>query len=334
MSRTVRDLISSALTSAGAIAVGETASDAEATDAVNELNNIIESFNLDEYYPYSNTNHNLPNPTSNISIGNEIYQESGLNTLEMGSTITLSNDITQLSDIPTFIDSVLYELGIKYLVSNSIGNTGTISNPTTGAEYVLSNGAPFSWNGIPFNAGDEVVFINSDYNLDNISPIYVYADIISESPDRLIAVNILRNNAFQPLQYISPNSFYNAHKNNSLTEPAYYTYERNYPNTDITIYPNNTQYPVQVTAQIVKSTYDINDDLELPGGYYPALQYELATILALNYGNIELIPGLEVIAKKRLAAVKRLNNKGRRLKISGAPGRGRGYDIYSNTGGY
>jgi|10_taG_2_1085330.scaffolds.fasta_scaffold54548_2 hypothetical protein len=334
MSRTVRDLISSALTSAGAIAVGESASDAEAQDAVNELNNIIESFNLDEYYPYSNAHYDIPQPTSEISIGNEIYQETGLNTIEIYSTITLSNDITQLSDIPTFIDSVLTENGIKYSVSNSIANTGTILNPITGAEYVISNGIPFSWNSIDFNAGDIVQFINSDYILDNLSPIYYYADIIAESPDRLIAVNILRNNALQPLRYIEPNSFYNAHRNQSLTEPAYYTYERNYPNTDITIYPTNSQYPIQITSQIVKSTYDINDDLELPGGYYPALQYELATILALNYGNLELVPGLEVIAKKRLAAVKRLNNKGRMLKPTGAPGRGRSYDIYTNTGGY
>jgi len=56
---------------------------------------------------------------------------------------------------------------------------------------------------------------------------------------------------------------------------------------------------------------------------------ELAAVLASIYGNLEMVPQLEKMAKERIARVKRLNNRPRLLGHDGTPIGNQDWDIRS-----
>jgi hypothetical protein len=109
--------------------------------------------------------------------------------------------------------------------------------------------------------------------------------------------------------------------------PAYYTYHTTFPIGEIEIFPAIDAYSFFITVQDVIQEYTLNDTINLPNGYYPALQYELASVLASIYGNMEMVPQLEKMAKERIARVKRLNNRPRLLSHDGAIVGNQGWDI-------
>jgi hypothetical protein len=113
--------------------------------------------------------------------------------------------------------------------------------------------------------------------------------------------------------------------------PLYYSIVPGAENTTVRLYPANEAYPITLTAQTVVAEYGLNDAIQLPAGYYPALQSELSVYLAQYYSNYDALPKLTEMATKALGRVKRLNNHPRRLKVSGAPGKRTRYNIYSGT---
>ena len=99
----------------------------------------------------------------------------------------------------------------------------------------------------------------------------------------------------------------------------------------IGILPAETGLTYRVDSQSVVQAKTLNDTIDLPMGYYPALQYELASVLAAVYGNAEMVPQLEKMARERVARVKRLNNKPRQL-VGDYGQTARSWDI--RTGGF
>lgn len=239
MPKTARDLIQAAAKTAGVIDSIESLESEEASHALDELNNIIEGWDIDALFPYVNEEYNATPPT-----------------LEPGK--------------------------IK------------IGPATEGS-----------------------------------------VDIDAPRPNRVIAVAINKSGRYYPLTEVSPNDMANSNFRNVGAStggvPVYYTVHTTYPIMEIEIFPAVDAFPYIITTQNVVQAKTLNDFIDLPSGYYPALQYELASVLAAIYGNLEVVPQLEKMAKERIARVKRLNNKPRKLTHDGTP-IGSGYwDIYTDN---
>jgi len=238
--KTARDLIQQAAKKAGVIEAIEALESLEASDALQELNDIIDGWNIDALFPYVNEEYTVSTPT-----------------LEPGK--------------------------IK------------IGPATEGS-----------------------------------------VDVDAARPNRVISVAINKDGRYFPLDYVAPNDVATSNFRNASAMtggiPIYYTVHTTYPIAEIEIFPATDAFPFFITSQNVVSAKTLNDTISLPAGYYPALVAELAVILAADYGNMEMIPQLEKTAKERLARVKRLNNRSRRMSHDGTP-RGSGYwdittDVY------
>lgn len=156
-------------------------------------------------------------------------------------------------------------------------------------------------------------------------------DVNTVRPNRIIAVAIEENGEYVPLDYISENDFVLKAKSTTNTgSPKFYTTHSDFPNFSIELYPKVTPSNTVITYQYVQTAYGLNDEITLPDGYYPALQYELAATLALIYGNVEMVPMLEKKAMEKMTRIKRLNNKTRTMKIRGSVGMGGSYNIYTD----
>lgn len=237
--KTARDLIQQAAKKAGVIDAIEALESLEASDALQELNDIIDGWNIDALFPYVNEEYNVPNPT-----------------LEPGKV--------------------------------------KIGPATEGS-----------------------------------------VDVDAARPNRVISVAINKSGRYYPLEYVSPADAATSNFRNTGAYvggiPIYYTVHTTFPIAEIEIFPAVDAFPYIITTQNVVSAKTLNDTIDLPAGYYPALVAELAVVLAGDYGNMEMIPLLQDRAAKTLARLKRLNNKPRRLSHDGTP-RGSGYwDITSDN---
>lgn len=235
---TARDLVQRAAISAGVVESVDNLSNEDAVSALNELNNIVEIWNLDSLFPNTNLEY-------------------------------------------TFTPPALTSGEIK------IG-------PTTGS-----------------------------------------VDIEAPRPNRVVAVATLRDGRYYALNYISPDDVATSNVRNALNQGVYsdyYSVYMDYPDITIKLYPYSDSDSYLITTQGVVPTFTLNDNINLPSGYFPALQYELASVLALNFGNVEMLPLLEKRALECISRVKRLNNKTRLLSQNGTPGRGATeFDIRSGT---
>lgn len=213
---TARDLITQAAKAAGVIDAIESLGSEESSHALNELNNILETWNLDSLFPY-----------------------------------------TQLE---------------------------------------VSNASPLITEG-------EIL----------IGPTTGSVDIETPRPNRVIGVAVLKDGRYCPLKEITEADAATGHYRNMQGSATYYAVFPTYPDMTIKLFPVETGLTYLVSSQVVVQAKTLNDQLNLPMGYAPALQYELASVLAALYGNAEVVPQLEKMAKERLARVKRLNNKPRHL---------------------
>ena len=151
-------------------------------------------------------------------------------------------------------------------------------------------------------------------------------------PNRIDSFSIKYGGAYVPLRSESPRAFDNESR---LTQfgsiPSTYIYRTDYPNGTIQIYPiPNSNYEFIMTSDFKNLDYGLNDDILLPSGYYPMLQYNLAKLLLIHYPNPEKYAIVDTTATDMLAKIKRLNNKAGKLKddYSGSNGK---YDIYSDS---
>lgn len=158
------------------------------------------------------------------------------------------------------------------------------------------------------------------------------ADIVATRPNRITAVAATIGGQYTPLIFIDEATLWNSTIQNIKNGggPIYYTLIAGAENSVIKFYPTSSTYPITLTSQTVISNYTLNDEIQLPQGYYPALQAEMSVYLAQFYSNAEVLPGLEKMAVRALARIKRLNLKPRLLQTKGAPGNAaRGFNIQS-----
>jgi hypothetical protein len=231
---TARDLITDAALTAGIVGATESLEAQETSHALNELNNILESWDLDELFPYTKTI----------------------------STLTLA--------------------------------AGESS-------FTMGQG--------------------------------VGADIDTRRPNRIKSVAVLIGTTFFPLRFVQVDSYDNSAKiTSSGGIPQFYTVRTDFPDITIELYPNTSgPYDIEVTSEVSLAPVTLNDNIALPVGYYPALQYKLAEDLCLHYGIPEKYAVVAKKATEFMSRVQRINNIAPELSMRGAPTRSFNYDINSDS---
>ena len=213
--RTARNLVTDALRTAGAIDAIETPSAEETAHALNELNNMVAQFDLDNLVPYS-----------------------------------------------------------------QVVTTGTL----TSAKALYSNGEG--------------------------------ADIDIVRPNEIVTFAIDVGSVYRPLQKFTPV----AYDNESLSVgegglPSIYTYRTSFPNGTLEVHPKPmSDYPYKMTTRFKSVDYGLNDQIQLPSGYYPMYQYNLAKLLLIHYPNPEKFAIVAQEADTMLSRIKRQNNKVNKMK--------------------
>lgn len=336
MARTARDLITAAAQSAGIIDSIESLQSEEAVHALAELNNIVETWNLDAYYPYTNVNYDVLSYLEDgfISIGKNKVLNAGPQTFNnTGSFNPLRYDITANGDTLSFTD-VNFTSGAElyYIPGTSTITTGTFLDAVSGNTFDVIGGVVANLTGNILANSELSYSTASQLAINTPEGIFTRVDIFAERPNRIIAVLAEINTLLRPLVFVSHNQFDNSFKSTvEQNRPYYFTYNSDYPISKIELYPISTGYKSQVSYQIVQSEFTLNDDINLPDGYYPALQYELAHVLAVHYGNFDVVAVLEKMAIERLARVKRLNNKTPILSKRGTPRSSYRYNVSTDT---
>lgn len=98
-------------------------------------------------------------------------------------------------------------------------------------------------------------------------------------------------------------------KTSSASFPSEYYIERTWPNHTVNVWPvpsENGQVAVYFNESISEFT-DLDDEIDLPHGYRQALRYNLALLLAAEYGR-PLDPSIVEIARSTKVTIKRANN--------------------------
>ena len=159
------------------------------------------------------------------------------------------------------------------------------------------------------------------------------ADIDIARPNDILTFSIDYSGVYTPLNKETPKAFDDESRIISYAStPSTFVYRTDFPNGTLEIYPTPSKdYSFVMTSKFKNLDFGLNDQILLPSGYYPLLQYNLAKLLLIHYPNPEKYAMVAGEAMEMLARVKRLNNKSGKLKNDfGGNGGGRG-DIYSDT---
>lgn len=131
------------------------------------------------------------------------------------------------------------------------------------------------------------------------------ADLEHERPNRIVSCSVLIDGSFLNIQEVTIDQFYDKYKVSESGYPAVFSYESNYPFGSLLFSPIPNGYTIEVRYQYKNTELGLDDEIELPAGYYGTLQYQLASIFCIHYGIQK--PSIDIEAKKRLARIKRLN---------------------------
>jgi hypothetical protein len=159
------------------------------------------------------------------------------------------------------------------------------------------------------------------------------ADVDIARPNDILTFSIDYSGIYTPLNKETPRAFDDESRIITYAStPSTFVYRTDFPNGTLEIYPTpNKDYNFVMTSKFKNLDFGLNDEILLPSGYYPLLQYNLAKLLLIHYPNPEKYAMVAGEAMEMLARVKRLNNKSGKLKNDfGGNGGGRG-DIYSDT---
>ena len=163
--------------------------------------------------------------------------------------------------------------------------------------------------------------------------IGVGADIDIARPNDVVSFSIEYGGAYSPLTKESSRAFDNESRMNTSygSIPSTYIYRTDFPNGTLEIYPSpSSDFSFIMTSKFKNLDYGLNDEILLPSGYYPLLQYNLAKLLLIHYPNPEKYALVAETANEMLARVKRLNNQAGKLKNDFGGSRGK-YDIISDS---
>lgn len=353
MARTARDLCQDAARTAGIIDAIEALESQEAAHALLELNNLLSQWDLDGLFPYTKVISNFTVPevpvtsasgpteygSTIFTVGREIVINPGLadiGAVPLNITYTgLTEEINGSSTVVRLNNSI-----VKFLDDDSeayfIPNESVIYNGiyvyddgTILGQVEIANGAVQSFAGNPIPAGSTLTYSGGGTSTIDANGVFKYTDVFIKRPNIVKSLAQDIGSSLQPLKYVDPDSWdLSSATVNALGYAAYYTVRTDFPFLKVEYYPA-TSGKFKMTSEITTGDYLLDDEIELPSGYYAAIQYGLAEVLALHYG-IENYPLIQQKAKEYLARVKKINQKSVQLATTGRP-RGYYYDINSDT---
>lgn len=157
------------------------------------------------------------------------------------------------------------------------------------------------------------------------------SDIQIRRPNIITSVSYILGNVEYPLVYVSQDDYDQSEKSNTdIGYPIYYTTRTENTELVIEMYPRKSgSLDVVVTGENSLGEWTLDTEIVLPDGYYPFLEYRLAEILALRYGNVSY-EMIKAQAQEYENKVKRINNKGRKVSKRGSIQSAGKYDIYSD----
>ena len=333
---TVRNLITNAARTAGIIGVVEDLNSNEAVQALTELNNLMEHLQLQSYYPQNNVTNSVTGVASSFTIGRDEINTNGEYTdyLTAGTISGLREAITTSGapasvyfDTPTITlanGDTYYCDGSLRLYNGAVDNVDSVRTDSVGA------GVSFTGPTIPIST----VLNITTCQFVVTGTFYKIGDVYADRPNRVIALTQQEGSNTRPLTFIPEDNWDSAYKTNaSISHPRYFTTRGTFPFMTVEVYPAASGATFNVITQIVQGDFELNDEIELPMGYKPLIQYKLAIILAEDYGYNAKAGLLGTRAKKMEGDLKKLNNQGTLMSNSGSPGRGENYNFNSDTFG-
>jgi len=333
MAKSARQLIQDAGVTAGITDIFATFEPNEISSLLRQLNHIVEEFNTEEYFPVTKKSYTVDSITdSNITIGINQLNNAGVSNTYISGTITgLINTVNSVGTIPTFQDAVItLDTGEEILVPGiSTMNAGILVGSDGGIYSNVPPGPSFT---APDITPDQTLSI-STFNLNTLEGTFTNVDILAERPNIIESVAYLTDNRYVPLNIIDIDTYDNSVRltQQTSTYPSYASYRTDYPIGTIELYPMSNTSTFNITVQDQLGPYEINDELNLPNGYIPALEYELAVRAAIINGYLDKVQLLKKLATDAKKKVKRLHAKPRLLNSGSAINNRGKYDIYTNS---
>jgi hypothetical protein len=339
-SKTARDLVTRAARSAGIIEPQETLEANEASQAVDEMNGILSFWDNEALVPYTET---LTDFTLNgltgrtFTVGKHLEQDPGETSNLVSGTITgLSNTITGVGTVPAFSDAVMtLDNGDKFIIPSS--STLTLGKVSTDPTFTVSvyDATLSSFVGPDITAGETLYF--SNMTLTTTEGVFLYADVFIKRPNKII--NLAQGGAGQlyPMEYVDPISadsgrlqYLSDAGGITLGLGNKYTVRTDYPLMTIEVFSSiNADY--RLSNEVVMGEYNLNDVINLPNGFFIALQYAVSEILASQYGGPKL-QEMARLALKYLNGIKRAQVNPQILSTRGAVrGSNRRYNVRNNS---
>ena len=298
-STTALDLITGALRNINALESGETPTAQDGNDALQVLNDLLESWSIEKLFIFSSTeNRFVFNPGQyQYTIGN---YEAGLftGTLAANSNVISSVTVPANLVVGSMVTDVQAALPANTKVTAIGSNTLTLNN---NALFAVSKPENFTYT-IP---GDIA------YDSTTGNPI-VLPVRITNAFTRITVGN--GDPMIQGLDYqirIIPRDKYTALGLKGIAGPwpTDLYYDRTYPLGNLYFYPNPSMAGElhYWTDTILGDLSDINSPFNLPQGYARAIKTNLAIELAAEYGKA-VSPTLAMRAKESKQMIKSLNS--------------------------
>lgn len=155
--------------------------------------------------------------------------------------------------------------------------------------------------------------------------------VVTLEPTDVVSVQRDEGGIYVPLQEIALRDFYDqANFRTNTAVPSAYTFSRGASGYKIVLLdPPDSDYDAKVIFTGVVNTYDLDDQVDLPSGYYSLLKYRLMGVLAQGNGLVQDAQMAEARAANLLQAITNSNTRRPPLQ-SGAKSGGR-YDIFSDS---
>ena len=123
------------------------------------------------------------------------------------------------------------------------------------------------------------------------------ADINTARPNSITSFAINYGGVYKPLKQESTLAFDNESRVVALGSiPSTFVYRTKFPLSEVQIWPIPTEpFEYTITSNFKQVDFGLNDQILLPSGYYPLLQYNLAELLLIHYPNpskVQMISGM------------------------------------------
>lgn len=155
--------------------------------------------------------------------------------------------------------------------------------------------------------------------------------VVTIEPTDVVSVQRNQGGIYIPLTEISMREFYEqVHFATDATVPTAFAFSRGATGYKIVLLnPSNADYEAKAVFTGVVSAYALDDQIDLPSGYYSLLKYKLLSVLAQGNGMVSDAQMAEARAANLMQQITSSNTR-KPARLSGSYGGGR-YDIISDT---